>query len=161
MAVRMWRHGRSATEIANQLGRVFMLSKTRSAVIGKMDRLGVLQGQRPDLKDRQQRLKMLHKRQLRADKIPREVLEMVVNELGEAPVAPNPYRSAPLPTVAPTPLGLNIFELEAKHCRWPVGDGPFSFCGHERRAGSSYCWYHERLSHTTSSGLRSARKVSY
>lgn len=44
------------------------------------------------------------------------------------------------------PLNIALLDLEPHHCRWPLGDGPFVFCGHQKYPGSSYCRAHFELS---------------
>jgi hypothetical protein len=61
--------------------------------------------------------------------------------------------NTPEPIGCPDWLGLTIFELTNKTCRWPSGQGPYFFCGapqadlEERRP---YCPYHDRIAHTYS-----------
>lgn len=43
------------------------------------------------------------------------------------------------------PHGLSLMDLEPNDCRFPYGDGPFTFCGHPKQAGSSYCAPHYHL----------------
>lgn len=43
------------------------------------------------------------------------------------------------------PLNKTLIELKKGDCRQPYGDGPFTFCGHPARAGSSYCTPHHHL----------------
>lgn len=44
------------------------------------------------------------------------------------------------------PRHLSLFELGRDDCRWPLGDGPFTFCGCLKMVGSSYCTGHHLLS---------------
>lgn len=47
--------------------------------------------------------------------------------------------------------GVALMDLERQHCRWPLGakmQVSTRFCGHDKRAGSSYCDHHHRLSYT-------------
>lgn len=45
-----------------------------------------------------------------------------------------------------TPLHLTLFDLEEGQCRFPFGDGPFTFCGHlVREDGKPYCAEHYAL----------------
>ena len=44
------------------------------------------------------------------------------------------------------PLHLSLLELEREQCKWPYGDGPFTFCGCRTFDGSSYCEAHQALS---------------
>jgi hypothetical protein len=51
----------------------------------------------------------------------------------------------PLPAEAPSPVEprhLSLIELTAETCRWPYGDGPFTFCGHPPAADKPYCAAH-------------------
>ncbi len=40
-----------------------------------------------------------------------------------------------------------LFDLEPHHCRWPVNDAPYMFCGDTKRDGSSYCQRHFGIAH--------------
>ena len=54
-----------------------------------------------------------------------------------------------LPPAAPPPPGFRNLALEALrywHCRWPGGDGPYTFCGQPKH-GRSYCYKHHRMAH--------------
>lgn len=58
-----------------------------------------------------------------------------------------PRRPKPkLVVTPPAPAHLSLFDLQPHHCRWPYGDGPFTFCGHDKIEGSSYCAAHARMS---------------
>jgi hypothetical protein len=37
---------------------------------------------------------------------------------------------------------VKLFDLAPTACRWPYGDGPFTFCGHRHVQGQPYCAYH-------------------
>jgi GcrA cell cycle regulator len=39
-----------------------------------------------------------------------------------------------------------ILDLEPHHCRWPIQDAPYAFCGGTKQDGSSYCPYHRGVS---------------
>ena len=55
------------------------------------------------------------------------------------PPAPLP----PPPPEAPPSLNLDIEQLTAATCRYPLGsDAPYSFCGHEPKPGRVYCPFH-------------------
>lgn len=49
-------------------------------------------------------------------------------------------RSAPV-----EPLHLSLAELKLGNCRYPFGDGPFTFCGHQAIPGGPYCGPHAAL----------------
>jgi len=42
-------------------------------------------------------------------------------------------------------LHIEMIDLEPHHCRFPYGDGPFTFCGHAKLEGASYCSEHVAL----------------
>ena len=116
--------GLSASQIANQLNKQLGTVYSRCAVIGKTRRLGlstrglaVLKEKRPD-------------RPKRMRKTPQPSL--AARALGR-----NDCRNKPLPKemIIPdlVPKHLTLIEVsEADGCRWPYGDGPFTFCGHPR-----------------------------
>jgi hypothetical protein len=39
-----------------------------------------------------------------------------------------------------------LLDLDAEGCRYPFGDGPFTFCNHAQHEGSTYCGPHMALS---------------
>lgn len=112
--VKSRKQGLSFGKIAAELGDV-----TRSAVIGRADRLG-LAGQ-----PRSTRLKGVRK---------------------EKPPVREPTQVKPILWGAVltnlTAHAAAILDLEPHHCRWPVNDAPFMFCGDAKRDGSSYCTRH-------------------
>jgi hypothetical protein len=42
-------------------------------------------------------------------------------------------------------LRVSLVDIEPHQCRYPYGDGPFTFCGHGKAEGSSYCAPHRLL----------------
>jgi GcrA cell cycle regulator len=44
------------------------------------------------------------------------------------------------------PLHLALIDLDPGQCRWPYGEGPYTFCGCHTFDGSSYCEPHAALS---------------
>jgi hypothetical protein len=93
---------------------------TRNAVIGKVRRL------------REKGVEMRTKAPRRA-KPPRPG--------PKSPPKPRPVQTAPHAGFLKIPFA----DLGPNHCRYPIGDGPFLFCGQPKMEGSSYCaWCHER-----------------
>lgn len=45
------------------------------------------------------------------------------------------------------PLHLTLLELDDNKCRWPFGDGPFTFCGCAVRDESPYCDTHHAIAY--------------
>lgn len=124
----LWAQGESAGTIARRLGC------SRSAVIGKKDRLGL------PWRATASRTKAGRRR-----KRPSQVRQPRP-ELYQPPTIP----SFPLPSErprhgAPDPLMLGVHDLTISSCRYPIGDplhADFGFCGHQRIAGMSYCEHH-------------------
>jgi GcrA cell cycle regulator len=59
------------------------------------------------------------------------------------------HRGPTLIAVTKAPLMLSLLELTPRSCRWPFGDPDrpgFGFCGHAQAEGSSYCGAHRDIS---------------
>lgn len=52
------------------------------------------------------------------------------------------------PADAPEPYHLDLEAVSDRTCRYPFGNGPFTFCGHLPAAGKLYCPYHWIATHT-------------
>jgi GcrA cell cycle regulator len=124
---KMWREGFSASQVARQLGGV-----SRSAVIGKIHRLGIAgrdaptrpMGGRPSTRVRATPGGV---RRPQAPRAPREL------------VASQPRAAF---EVGPT---ASIHSLTVHACRWPIGEpdqAGFGFCGRLRSGHPSYCAGH-------------------
>lgn len=148
---KLWGEGLSASQIAGRLG----MGVTRNAVIGKVHRLNLSSratqprstAPRPPRKQREPSLAGRHNG---SPSLPLS---------GNTALKASPRTEArPLALTEPTPLRLvnapsdgriTIHQLSEKTCKWPIGDpgnDDFCFCGHNPRAGSSYCEYHARMS---------------
>lgn len=116
---------RSAGEIAAEMGGL-----SRNAVCGKLARLGLVRGYGPRHPD-----KPVQKKRTRKPKAPLQ------------PGAPkfNPELFVCAEAVDVVPRHLTIDDLEEGDCRYPYGDGPFTFCGHRVVIGKSYCPAHSQL----------------
>lgn len=118
--------GLSARMIAEQLGDM-----SRNAVIGKLTRMGLMGGgsfKQPENGARTKRVrKALDHKQERRQEVP-----------------------APQLRVADVvPMHVSLLDLKHNMCRYPFGDGPFTFCGCPVLDGLSYCEPHQRLTHST------------
>ncbi len=115
----LYEQGFSASQIAVELDGV-----TRNAVCGKIDRLG-LEGRRRSMKPkgvrkpRVQRHTPFRLPDLRTEPLP------IMDQQSDAPVT--------------------LLDLEPHHCRWPVSDAPYMFCGGTKQDGSSYCGHHDNI----------------
>jgi GcrA cell cycle regulator len=125
---KMWLEGRSASQIARQLGGV-----SRNAVIGKVHRMGLGGRDRPTA--------------------PRAVGRTNPRRIGAVQSSSMMRRSPVRVRAAPYARLLNpdlkatatILTLEHADCRWPMGDpqeADFGYCGRSRGRHVSYCDHH-------------------
>lgn len=138
----LWAAGLSAAQIADELG----LGISRNAVLGKVHRLRLKLAltRSPNLKKRAPR------EQLRVDPMPTVAVRSKAKsrtKAGKCAKLPKlPRQALPKePAIAVEPLHIAFADLAPSHCRWPLGDGPFTFCGHRRLPDSSYCAHHEAI----------------
>ena len=130
---KLWLGGLSSAEIAKQLG------VTRSAVLGKVYRLGLL-GEAP-------RREAVY----RSSKPPKA---------RPAPALPPPL-PVPPSTLADS-LSVPILALERRSCRWPTGD---AFCGRQQALRADghgyhpYCSAHAALAFLPPKARRSAKEL--
>jgi hypothetical protein len=137
-----WAAGDTATMIAETLGGRF----TRNAVLGKLQRLGLLGQRQPDLTPTE---RAMRKAAYDAQRNARKRAQRG-NIPGMMPVkrpAVAVQRSLPVPAPAPPPLNFSIMDLRSGLCRWPVNNGgPYLFCGN---AASEvvYCPFHMKMAY--------------
>lgn len=117
--------GKSFSQIAAALNEQFNTSYSRNAVCGKGYRLQV-------------------KAPPRAKAAPKKQTRYRVARAA-ASVKPLTRASIEIRCAEIEPLHLTLDQLGDEHCRYPYGDGPFTFCGHH--AKDSYCAMHDRLCH--------------
>jgi len=125
-----WRAGWSAGMIAKALdGKV-----SRGSVLGKLHRLGLL---------RQRTSNRNH---------------IVTVRGGKLRQTPGPIRAdgkhlalenLPLPPEPDNPGGVAFDDLEPGMCRWPYGQGPYTFCGCRSIPNTSYCPTHHAAAWTS------------
>ena len=125
---KLWREGLSASQVARQLGGI-----SRSAVIGKVHRLGIAGRETPS---RPQALVGRPPGRSRAS----------AGGVRRPSAPPAPRRTpAPRLMVYDAPATANILTLTPRGCRWPIGepDQPgFGFCGRLQEGRGSYCAGH-------------------
>lgn len=128
----------SFVEIARAINKQFGTSYTRNAVIGRAARLGLVSPAPKRSPEeiaatrlaRQQRANAKRMQQRREAGIP-----------AAAPRAARRQRQAtPMLCEPVEPHGVSI--VDVRGCRWPDGDGPFTFCDHPKFGSSSYCSSH-------------------
>lgn len=129
---RMWLEGRSASQIARQLGGV-----SRNAVIGKVHRMGLAGRDRPTAP------RAVGRTNPRRASVPQSSSMPRMRPV-RSPTAPN------YPRLANSDLSATatILTLAAADCRWPMGDpqeAAFGYCGRSRGQHVSYCDHHAGL----------------
>jgi GcrA cell cycle regulator len=130
---KMWREGLSASQVARQLGGV-----TRSAVIGKVHRLGIAGRDAPT---RPNALGGRPSTRIRASS---GGVRRAATPRSATPAAPRIVHRAVFDVAATA----NIHTLTAHACRWPIGEPDhegFGYCGRLRTSAGSYCDGHAAM----------------
>ena len=135
-AIRLWEAGKTAGEIAVALDR------SRNAIIGKLNRLGIIpSGRAAVIADRSMRRVAEKRERIRRTPLP----------------APRSRKWRHLKMVDSTDEGradlISILDLTRLTCRWPIGDPKepgFGFCGRHSLDGEPYCAEHHVRSHDQS-----------
>jgi GcrA cell cycle regulator len=136
----LWSQGVSARRIARELGDDI----SRSAVLGKVHRLGIVQtspnsgARRSESKNA--RLAARRERDV-AGELPGSQPGLPAWVRDAEPYIDNPLVDADIPASQRRVL----LELSGRACRWPVGDpshSDFFFCGAEAFQGKPYCVAH-------------------
>jgi GcrA cell cycle regulator len=140
-ASELWLAGFTGGEIGRRLGL------SRSAIMGKLRRLGLLRN------DRRPRVPIRRAARLQAIPVPKPAPRKVPNKRNKRPLPPpEPYQAPPPPPVPP--IGsFGLLDLRAGHCRWPGPEdrAPWTFCGAPQLFDSSYCKFHHELAHNRGS----------
>lgn len=127
----LWRGGLSASQIATELGKPYV---TRNAVIGLIHRSGLTgQGTRePRQREAKPRMTKPHHRRK---------MSWSVKPLAES-LPPEPVVAQKISLPEPISLRVSLIDLKPHQCRWPEGEGPFTFCG--AKAVDVYCEHHRK-----------------
>ena len=130
---KLWAEGLSASEIAAKIRYT-----TRNAVIGKVHRLGLAGRKVTVRRPANDRWNTEDRRMERGDKPFKQSIRVVKQN----------WREEPLPAVPVSDVAKVAFaDLEAHHCRWPIGDPKqkdFGYCGCQKVEGLPYCNAHAR-----------------
>jgi GcrA cell cycle regulator len=138
--IAMWRDGHTGTQIAKQVG-----AKSRGAIMGKLNRLGLL-GSRP----KQQKKPAAHHRARNKEATRRYRARLNSKFTRNSPaILPRVNKTArvsvpPSPDAPPSLPNLPVVGLKPHHCRWPIGDpreAGFGFCGQQKH-DHRYCAGH-------------------
>ena len=143
----LFNEGRSHAVMADKISTEFGIVLTRNATIGKCHRMGWTRSAAPGQGARIKKPKAEKRRPATRH---RDIVRVVPNCGGGMRIGISRANAdeVKLRCVQIVPLDLTLDELEPDHCRFPHGDVPFSFCGHPKQGGSSYCTPHHDLTHT-------------
>ena len=134
------RHLTSRNLSAGQIAAQMPSGRTRNAVIGRWQRIGIKVG---------------HKRKPKSllvkptPDVEKSSLDTLLKRLKERAKSQTKTTKQPLRDGEPNPLMLSLPDLERNMCRFPfgdVGEDDFGFCGHRTLAGRPYCPYHHQVS---------------
>ena len=176
----MWAEGKSASQIAKELGNV-----TRNAVIGKVHRLGLSNRAAAPAKTAEREAAPAKPaaappaaKKPAAEKAatapapetrPVPVSRKPIITAGQ-PLPPQPSQSeisaealATLAEYQKTALKLTLMDLTERTCKWPIGDpatDEFWFCGHPAQAGKPYCETHVGVAFQPMSSRRDRKSAS-
>lgn len=133
---KMWGEGRTAAEIAGELGGI-----TRNAVIGKAHRLKL-----------SNRVSPIATTALQQDTAKKITLPVPANRDKPVMFAVPPRPAASVSAIKVNNQGVKMTELRDRMCRWPFGDpkmADFHFCGCPSVPGMPYCPDHARAAYQT------------
>jgi GcrA cell cycle regulator len=135
----------SYADLTSQINAEFGTDFSRNAVIGQSRRLG-LKGKKPASTGGGVRRPRMPSDSEHRPRI--RIIRANGNTTQQRIIVCTETAQPKLRAVDIVPLNLTLDELERGHCRQPFGDGPFLFCGHPVREGSSYCRAHHSLNYT-------------
>lgn len=129
LVTELWKDGHSAGQIEERMGGIF----TRSAILGKVNRLG---------------LSGTNKNSRAAMAARKEVETRAKVHRSRISVNPNEKELPPL-SLATSTNPVTIFDLNEHHCRWPLeGDGvAMLYCGDPKDFEIPYCCRHQELAY--------------
>lgn len=134
---KLWLEGKSAAEIAEELGGV-----TRNAVIGKAHRMGLSGRPSPIKKKKAAESKSKKATAKKKEAAPKKKAE------------PKTRKKAASSKKEPDKELLTVLDLTDKICKWPIGDprdDDFHFCGDFSPPGQPYCDEHIAMAYQSSS----------
>lgn len=135
-------------DIAAKLAEEGFGAFTRSAVIGKVHRLGLSTKQKDEVHPNtpfalvpRMNVSTAHRVGGDASKILHAIKRQ--QKEGAPKISPEPFVCRAVPDIEPRHISL--LDLQHNDCRWPFGEGPFTFCGHPKAISSSYCPAHQTI----------------
>lgn len=142
---KLWSEGKTAAEIAGELGGV-----TRNAVIGKAHRLKLSSRVSPIQQNKKKTAKP------EADSVPVKKEKPAAKSNKTAAAAPK-TRPAEEVAIIQKGDGVHMAELKERMCRWPIGDprdAEFRFCGCKVHSGLPYCAEHAKMAYQAATRQR-------
>jgi GcrA cell cycle regulator len=137
---KLWLEDSSASLIAAELGGI-----SRSAVMGKIHRMGLCgRGQPASTAKQERKAQAAGQREFRLAAIGSAALRLVPK------AAPGRRPQIFEPVAVPVAKMLTVAALTQHTCKWPIGDtreGGFRFCGHDTLSGVPYCRYHTTIAY--------------
>jgi GcrA cell cycle regulator len=115
---------------------------TRNAILGKVHRLGI-SGRECD--SNRTYVKKTPA-EIEATKRKKEERRRERRRAYRAAIVKSTINLGALRCVEVEPLHKSLADLGRDDCRYPYGDGPYTFCGNPQREGHSYCGPHMALS---------------
>lgn len=163
---KLWGEGRTAAEIASELGGV-----TRNAVIGKAHRLK-LSGRASPIQQGAKKKAAANSNAVKAKvAAPRAVKKTDAQNAAPSSDAVSVKKAVEKSMIAPVSVEeiseadkkrkrIPLVDLGACQCRWPLGDprdSKFGFCGAKTDAGEVYCAEHTAVAYQV---VSRGRKIS-
>lgn len=145
---KLWGEGKTAAEIAKELGGV-----TRNAVIGKAHRL--------KLSNRASPIKPIAAKKPANSQPEKASVPLAKSEKPAAPksrsVSGKEFSGRSADEISLNGVGVSMADLKEKMCRWPIGDPReegFHFCGLNSVSGLPYCPEHGKIAYQAVSRSR-------
>ena len=140
------------SEISDAINLKFGTNYSRSAVIGRARRMGLLGAAPPMARPQDPAVSAISAtRPCAEQRTPRLIFRIPDFARADA---------APLRCAEVEPRGVTLIELGRGDCRYPYGGDEegetITFCGHPRRKGSSYCTPHFHLTQNPETGIERA-----
>jgi GcrA cell cycle regulator len=136
---RLWADGLSASQCAMRLGSTF----TRNMVISKVHRMGLAK------RESTKRLKTVSGRNSGWHKTKTKAAKPVKKARAAGPAAAvfqaEPFVSRGIDV--PESERKTLDDLGDRDCRFPYGDGPFTFCARQKVTGLPYCAEHVAIAY--------------
>lgn len=140
---KLWADGLSAGQIAPRM------SKTRSAILGKVHRLGLAPRKVTERAPRTRKSSSLPLRPTRVGYGARSIVSLRPRSAPALNIVPRIVKELGIPAA----LRVDLLDLREGMCRYPIGDPreeAFHFCGCRTEDGTSYCGFHDRITHQVS-----------